>query len=154
MKTKVWITCFLAMALWLLPEVEVMAQSKAGGGPPPWAPANGYRAKTKYVYFPDQNFYFDLNRGLYIFLSGSNWTTASKLPPQYSKVNLKATRKVELDFYGDNPHRHNKDHLLKHKGKGGPAPKASSGSSKPAPSGGGSSKPAPSSQSGPKRGKG
>ena len=27
--------------------------------PPRWAPAHGYRAKTRQIYFPEQNFYFD-----------------------------------------------------------------------------------------------
>lgn len=26
-------------------------------GPPPWAPAHGYRAKTRHIYFPDHNVY-------------------------------------------------------------------------------------------------
>jgi hypothetical protein len=153
MKRKIIFFSLLISALLVLPEMDVMAQGKPGGGPPPWAPANGYRAKTRYVYFPDHNFYFDLNRGLYIFMSGSSWTMASKLPPLYSKVNLKSTRQVELDFYSDNPHRHNKDHLVKHKGKGGsnagPAPKPSA---KPAPSSG-PSKSGPSSKPGGGRGK-
>ena len=36
-------------------------------GPPPWAPAHGFRANTRYVYFPEYNIYYDLKLGIYIY---------------------------------------------------------------------------------------
>lgn len=33
------------------------------GGPPPWAPAHGYRAKHSYHYYPSAEVYFDTGRG-------------------------------------------------------------------------------------------
>lgn len=114
----------LFLMFFFLPEAELLAQGRPGGGPPPWAPAHGYRAKTRYVYFPDHNFYFDIQRGMYIYLIGGAWTVAATLPSLYARINLKTSRQVELDFYNDNPQRHNKDHIIKHKGKGpgGPPP--------------------------------
>ncbi len=40
------------------------------GGPPPWAPAHGYRAKHRYRYYPSAEIYFDLGRGIYFYYEG------------------------------------------------------------------------------------
>ena len=34
-------------------------------GPPPWAPAHGYRAKYQYYYYPSSYVYFDTKKKLY-----------------------------------------------------------------------------------------
>lgn len=94
---------------------------KEKGGPPPWAPAHGYRAKTRYVYFQDHGVYYDHDRGVYISLSGGNWQISAKLPSLLSGIDLTAAVKVDLDFSGDDPHKHHNDHKKKYpkrKGKG------------------------------------
>jgi hypothetical protein len=104
---------------------DAFSQGKAGGGPPPWAPAHGYRAKTRHVYFPDHNFYFDMQRGMYIYLNNGGWAVSASLPSFFSSVNLRSAVQIELDFSGDSPHRHNNDHRVKYKpkqGKGGQGP--------------------------------
>lgn len=106
--------CLISL-LAMIPE-EAFSQDKAGG-PPPWAPAHGYRAKTRHVYFPDHNFYFDMQKGVYIYLHNGNWTIAAKLPSLYSSTNLQSAVQIELDLTSDNPHRHNNDHLVKYKAK-------------------------------------
>jgi hypothetical protein len=82
---------------------EKAKTEKKGGGPPPWAPAHGYRAKTRYVYFKDYPVYYDNDRGVYISLSGSNWSVSAKLPSILSGIDLVAATKIDLDFSGDSP---------------------------------------------------
>ncbi len=84
-------------------------------GPPPWAPAHGYRAKTKHVYFPDHNFYFDIQRSTYIYLSGGQWRVSLNIPSMFVGVDLKRTTKVELELNTDRPQKYNADHKLKYK---------------------------------------
>jgi len=79
-------------------------------GPPPWAPAHGYRAKTRYVYFKDYDVYYDNEKGVYISLSGKNWTVSAKLPTTLSKVDLLAAVKIDLDFSGDQPQTEHDKH--------------------------------------------
>lgn len=49
-------------------------------GPPPHAPAHGYRAKYKYYYYPDAYVYFDISRGIYFYLEGETWVMSVSLP--------------------------------------------------------------------------
>lgn len=117
MKTKTILTG-LAVILTLtfaLP-LDTLGQGKPKG-PPPWAPAHGYRAKTRHVYFPDHNFYFDVQKSLYIFLSGSKWQVGTKLPSLYAGIDLKEAAKVELELDTDSPQKHNADHKVKYKVK-------------------------------------
>ena len=39
----------LILVFMLVMPADVFSQ-----GPPPWAPAHGYRAKTRHIYFPDK----------------------------------------------------------------------------------------------------
>jgi hypothetical protein len=103
---------------------ELFAQGKGKGkgevtkkenGPPPWAPAHGYRAKTRYVYFSEYDVYYDHDRGVYISIGGNNWQVTAKIPSILSGVDLKAAVKIDLDFSGDDPQRNNKDHRSKYK---------------------------------------
>lgn len=87
--------------------------------PPPWAPAHGYRAKTRYVYFPQQNFYFDLKTNNYIYLNGSSWLFSVSVPTIFGSINLATTRQVELDYYSEKPYVYNKKHVVVYKN---PAP--------------------------------
>ena len=57
-------------------------------GPPPWAPAHGYRAKTRHIYFPEQNMYYDLQKGVYIYYDNGNWQVNVNLPTVFGSVNL------------------------------------------------------------------
>lgn len=97
--------------------LNVEAQGKKNG-PPPWAPANGYRAKTRQIYFPDQNFYFDTQKGVYIYLNGKNWDVSAKLPSIFGGIDLKVAAKVELNLDTDTPQKFNADHQTKYRKKG------------------------------------
>jgi len=86
-------------------------------GPPPWAPAHGYRAKTRHVYFPDHNMYYDIQKSNYIYFTNGKWTISTRVPSIFIGVNLRGSTQVELDFYGDRPQRYNYSHKTKYKVK-------------------------------------
>ena len=94
---------------------KVKTTYKKETGPPPWAPAHGYRAKTRYVYFTEHNFYYDNNNGVYIYLSGKNWEVSAEIPDLFKKVNLAVEVKIDLDFSADNPQKYNADHRKKYR---------------------------------------
>jgi len=86
-------------------------------GPPPWAPAHGYKAKTRHIYFPDQNFYFDLQANEYIYLKGDAWQVSVALPSLYVGIDLGGALKVELELNTNSPQQFNSDHIVKYKAK-------------------------------------
>ncbi|MEW5911027.1 MAG: hypothetical protein AB1814_00570 [Thermodesulfobacteriota bacterium] len=68
-----------------------------GGGPPPWAPAHGYRAKHQYRYWPSNQIYFDPGRGLYFWLSGGGWQVGVRLPAEFTLVGGYVTLHMDAD---------------------------------------------------------
>ncbi len=96
--------------LFAYPPADVFSQ-----GPPPWAPAHGYRAKTRHVYFPDQNMYYDIQKSNYIYFSNGKWSISTRVPSIFVGINLGRSSQVELDFYGDAPQRYNYSHKTKYK---------------------------------------
>jgi hypothetical protein len=118
MKTKsAWIGMMVLVSILFSLPMDIAAQGKKNG-PPPWAPAHGYRAKTRQVYFPDQNFYFDTQKGVYIYLNGKNWEVSAKLPSIFGGIDLNVAAKVELDLDTDTPQKFNAAHQTKYKKKG------------------------------------
>ena len=76
MKTKTFnsrtlkIVSIIALFItFLLPE-STFAQ------PPKWAPVYGYRAKTRHIYFPQQNFYYDIQKHNYFYLNNGIWSVS------------------------------------------------------------------------------
>lgn len=100
--------------LFLLP-LDTLAQQQKQG-PPPWAPANGYRAKVRQIYFPNYNMYYDLQKGVYIYLNKDRWQVSVNLPTIFGRISLNNTPKVELELNTDSPQRYNAQHVLKYKG--------------------------------------
>ena len=101
----------LILVIMLVVPTDVFSQ-----GPPPWAPAHGYRAKTRHIYFPDQNMYYDIQRGTYIYFNNGKWAVSVKVPSIFVGINLGRSTQIELDFYGDRPQRYNYSHKTKYKG--------------------------------------
>lgn len=64
--------------------------------PPPWAPAYGYRANTRYVFFPEIGVYYDLYQNQYIYPQGGSWMVVHTLPPAYSSYDLRRLRQQQL----------------------------------------------------------
>jgi len=104
----------LILALFISTEISGQEKSKSHG-PPSWAPAHGYRANTRHVYFPEHNFYFDLQKSVYIYVSSDTWQVSVDLPSIYAKIDLSGAFKVELELDTDLPQKYNADHKAKHK---------------------------------------
>jgi len=87
-------------------EVEVRK-----GGPPPHAPAHGYRAKYTYRYYPDAYAYFDVERNAYFYLAGDRWRMSVALPVEL-RVRLGEYITVEVD--SDKPYTQFAEHKRKY----------------------------------------
>lgn len=72
-------------------------------GPPPWAPAHGYRAKHHYYYYPDSRVYFDTGRGVYFYPSAGEWRVSASLPVG---IHIDAHSYHTLDMDDDRPYRY------------------------------------------------
>jgi hypothetical protein len=87
------------------------AKNNKNGGPPPHAPAHGYRAKHQYRYYPSNSVYYDTGRGLYFYLKGDNWEVGASLPSSL-RVDLGDSVSIELDT--DKPYLQHADHVKKY----------------------------------------
>lgn len=56
-------------------------------GPPPWAPAHGYRAK-QHVYFPDYHVFYDARRSGYVYWNNGNWAFSAVMPAFIANIDL------------------------------------------------------------------
>lgn len=73
--------------------------------PPAHAPAHGRRLQQRhhYHYYPDAQVYFDLERKLYFFLSGTHWQASISLPEHFR---LRLTdRHLVLEMEVDKPYQ-------------------------------------------------
>jgi hypothetical protein len=95
-------------------DVQIKERYKHQNGPPAHAPAQGYRAKFKYRYYPCCRVYFDVERGLYFYLKGETWEVGISLPSQL-KNDLGKYVNLELDT--DRPYLFNKEHNKKYSSK-------------------------------------
>jgi hypothetical protein len=77
---------------------------KTKGGPPPWAPAHGWRKKHQYRYWPRHRVYYDTGRSLWFWLSGSSWQVGARLP---LGLNLTGGY-VSIEMGTDKPYRYDK----------------------------------------------
>ena len=89
-------------------QVKHTYKHKKKGGPPPHAPAHGYRAKHKYRYYPSSNVYKDTEKGLYFYLKGEKWEVGASLPLPL-KEGLGESVSFELET--DKPYIHHTEHV-------------------------------------------
>ena len=80
-------------------------------GPPPWAPAHGYRAKYRYYYYPSPRVYYDLDRKLYFYLEGDNWRFGASLP---TGIHTALCDHVTLEMDTDKPYEFHSDVVKKY----------------------------------------
>jgi hypothetical protein len=80
-------------------------------GPPPWAPAHGYRAKHLYHYYPSHSVYYDTGRGVYFYLEGDGWRFSAALP---SHIHLGYADYVTLELETDRPYEYFSEHKRKY----------------------------------------
>jgi hypothetical protein len=90
-------------------------------GPPPWAPAHGYRRKMHhYVYYPGSAVYYARDRGVYIFFESGHWRVGGRLPDH---IEIDPGHGVELELETDEPYLFWREHRQKYlplKEEGGP----------------------------------
>ena len=91
---------------------------KTGGGPPPWAPAHGRRAKEAaaytYYYYPSAGVYFSVATGSYFYSTGGSWQVATSLP---STIVVNSGDYVTLELETDKPYLYYNEHKVKYKMK-------------------------------------
>ena len=80
-------------------------------GPPPWAPAHGYRAKHQYRYYPEARVYYDTGRSLYFYYEGGRWGASVSLP---SSIRINVSDYVSLEMDTDEPYRYDSDVIKKY----------------------------------------
>jgi hypothetical protein len=106
----------IAFSIGLLMFESLQAQK----GVPEWAPDHGYRVKTRHIYFPENNFYYDTHKAVYIFKDSDRWISNTHLPTMLAGINLKEASKVQLRIDTDTPQQDNEIHLKKYKNKKNP----------------------------------
>jgi hypothetical protein len=84
-----------------VPKVQVevggpTVKAKQGKGPPPHAPAHGYRRKFSYHYYPQAEIYHDVERGLWFYTDGNEWKAGAKVPIELGE-NLGGHVVIELE---------------------------------------------------------
>lgn len=77
------------------------------GGPPPHAPAHGYRAKHSYRYYPCSEVYFDISRKVYFYLEGSGWKMSVSLP---RALRVELGDYVNIETVSDRPYTEHAKH--------------------------------------------
>ena len=80
-------------------------------GPPPHAPAHGYRAKHQYRYYPSCSVYYDYGRKIYFYIKGDHWEVGASLP-SHLRISLGDSVNIELD--ADKPYIHHAEHVKKY----------------------------------------
>jgi hypothetical protein len=79
---------------------------KRGGGPPPWAPAHGHRAKYNYQYYPSTQIYYDTGRSIYFYFNNGEWRASKRLPGQ---IQLGSGHNITLGMNTDKPYQHHSE---------------------------------------------
>jgi hypothetical protein len=75
-------------------DVEVVESNRQG--PPPWAPAHGWRRKHEtYYYYPATQVYYYPSVRRYYWLEGRDWRNGDRLPRYYA---LDQDKRVVLDL--------------------------------------------------------
>lgn len=87
------------------PEV-IVVESHDHHGPPPWAPAHGYRAKRGYYYYPGCNVYYRPDDHMWFYLEGDNWRLGASLP---THIHIDFNRSVSLEMDSDRPYVRHRD---------------------------------------------
>lgn len=90
---------------------EVVVGQTSAGGPPPHAPAHGYRRKHQYRYYRDVYVYHDTRRGVYFWMKGSNWEVGAKLPDE---ISISKSKYVSIEMETDTPYIEFDSHKVKY----------------------------------------
>jgi len=74
-----------------------------GKGPPPHAPAHGYREMHRYRYYPEAQVYYDTGSHIYFFIDNGGWQMGATLPHHFAN-DLDGYVHIEMDT--DKPYQH------------------------------------------------
>jgi len=77
------------------------------GGPPPHAPAYGYRAKHQYRYYPCCSAYYDAGRGVWFYIKTGDWTIGASIP---TDIRAQLGYYVNISMDTDTPYEFNDEH--------------------------------------------
>ena len=109
------LSCGAARADSVTVEIGDGGQAVTGGkqqGPPPHAPAHGYRNKMRlYHYYPASRVYFEPQRGVWFWSDGRNWRFGASLPLEI-REGLSAY--VNLELNSDQPYVYNARHMVEY----------------------------------------
>lgn len=72
------------------------------GGPPPHAPAHGYRKYHSYRYYPEAQVYYSLERRAYFYYDHAGWRMSVTLPYE---LRLRLGDHVIIEMDSDRPYR-------------------------------------------------
>ena len=81
--------------------------------PPPWAPAHGYRAKHRYIYYPARQIYYAPESRLWFWLKGDRWSVGASLPLEYEPYVRSGG--VSLELYTERPYEDH-SYVIQHYG--------------------------------------
>lgn len=136
----------LALAVAVIASSGCHVHEPRSSGPPPHAPAHGYRAKAHaWVYYPDCDLYYcEHHRNYWTVDAGGVWTTVEVLPPSFVvgfSVTLDLDTPEPWRFHADHRRAYPPGQAKKATGGGGPPPHANDGPKGPPPGRGGGPKP-------------
>jgi hypothetical protein len=77
----------------------------------PWEPPRGERAKFTYRYFPSSFVYFNIDRGIYFYLSEGKWVDSYSLP---QAIPIDRDDHVILKMIIDKPYMFHEDVVKKY----------------------------------------
>jgi hypothetical protein len=60
-----------------------------------------HHSRPRYIYYRDYDVYYDRTNSVYISYSGRGWTSSTALPVVLHRVNLRNTKRFEVDYYHD-----------------------------------------------------
>jgi len=82
------------------PEVIVI-EDAASHGPPPWAPAHGFRRNRGYYYYPGTHVYYRPADRMWFYLEGRDWRVGINLP---THIHVDFDRAVALTMETERPY--------------------------------------------------
>jgi hypothetical protein len=60
-----------------------------------------HHIRPRYIYYRDYDVYYDSHRSVYISYSGRGWTLTTALPTAMRHVNIRTTKRFEVDYHDD-----------------------------------------------------
>ena len=75
-------------------------------GPPPWAPAHGYRAKYRYRYYPNSRVYYNEGSGVYFYYKDGQWQVSASFP---AAIRIDFNDFITLEMNTDRPYEYDQE---------------------------------------------